>query len=378
MIICSCLVVASLDELVVPVLRGGEQLVVPVLADREQLVVLVLPLAHQLVVPGLGLGDEPVAGGLTLADVLVVQALGHLEQGRRAGAPTHCGRTEGDRGGLLGRSRLLHRHLLLLGRLLLGRLSRLLLGGLSRLDCLLLRRLGCCGLLLRCRELLGADALSLLGLLAGLVGLALGLLGLALHLLSLLLGLGEALLRCRGTLLGLLGPGLHGLGPLLRALLRVGDPALRRLLGLVGARLCGLLGLLRLRGGSGDPRLGGLLGLVSLGGDRGEAVLRLAVRLRLGLFGRLGVRGLRGGGVGVGLGDGRHALGLAALVELVAEVVALLDDAAHLGHDLVEEVVDLPLVVATPELRRREVLVEDVLRRERHVVTSVGWHEQCR
>ena len=66
---------------------------------------------------------------------------------------------------------------------------------------------------------------------------------------------------------------------------------------------------------------------------------------------------------------------LRLLGELVRQVVALLGQPPQLGDDLVEEVVDLLLVVATPELGRREVLVEDILGRERHVVTSVGRSE---
>ena len=66
-----------------------------------------------------------------------------------------------------------------------------------------------------------------------------------------------------------------------------------------------------------------------------------------------------------------RALALAALLQLAAQVVALLGQPPQLGDDLVEEVVDLLLVVATPELGRREVLVEDILGSERHVVTSV-------
>jgi hypothetical protein len=85
-------------------------------------------------------------------------------------------------------------------------------------------------------------------------------------------------------------------------------------------------------------------------------------------------RGHRRGGGGRrsrGAGGGTRALALAALGELGRQVVALLGQPPQLGDDLVEEVVDLLLVVAAPELGRREVLVEDILRSERHVVTSV-------
>jgi hypothetical protein len=135
-----------------------------------------------------------------------------------------------------------------------------------------------------------------------------------------------------------------------------------------------LLGLLGAPDGGVDALLRRLLGLVGARLDGGDTLLGLLLGAGLGL---LGVSGALGLGTGILLRDGRHALALSALVELLAQVVRVLDDAAHLGDHLVEEVVHLALVVATPELRWREVLVEDVLRRKRHVVTSVGCHEQC-
>src|SRR5215207_2609561 len=74
---------------------------------------------------------------------------------------------------------------------------------------------------------------------------------------------------------------------------------------------------------------------------------------------RLGVdrgRGRRGGSLrgirGTGLGR-RHAL---------AQLLVLLIQPTKLDHDLVEEVVDLVLVVAFPELRRLEALVDHIFR----------------
>ena len=51
-----------------------------------------------------------------------------------------------------------------------------------------------------------------------------------------------------------------------------------------------------------------------------------------------------------------------------AQVVALRGQPPHLGHDVVEEVVDVTLVIALPELGRPEVLVEDLLGRQSHGV----------
>ena len=63
----------------------------------------------------------------------------------------------------------------------------------------------------------------------------------------------------------------------------------------------------------------------------------------------------------------RHA------VEVAAQVVGLLGHPPHLGDDVVEEVIDLPLVVTTTELGLGERLVEDVLGRESHVQLLSKW-----
>src|SRR6476661_6021352 len=148
---------------------------------------------------------------------------------------------------------------------------------------------------------------------------------------------------------------LLGLGLLLRGGL---DPLLRGLLSLLGAL-----------GRGGDALLRSLVGLLGLSLDGCEPLGSLGRDL---LLGGLGGSSLAGLGLCVRLCDRGHAASLAALVQLVAQLVALLDEPAHLSNDLVEEVVDLPLVVPTAELGGCEVLVEDILGRERHVVTSVG------
>ena len=58
-------------------------------------------------------------------------------------------------------------------------------------------------------------------------------------------------------------------------------------------------------------------------------------------------------------------------LELRAEIVVLADETTQLNDYLVQEVVHLRLVVTATELGSGEVLVEDILGREGHVVTSV-------
>ena len=67
----------------------------------------------------------------------------------------------------------------------------------------------------------------------------------------------------------------------------------------------------------------------------------------------------------------RDALALLASLELHAQVVIVGAQTTQLNDNLVEKVVDLLFVVATTKLSRGEMLVKDILGRERHVVTSV-------
>ena len=136
------------------------------------------------------------------------------------------------------------------------------------------------------------------------------------------------------------------------------------------------LGTLGLGLGALDALLGGPLGVLGVGLGLGSAIRR-------GLEGALGILDLGGqaaelglvagpadGGHGRGRAIGAHCplvLARAAVVELLQVVVTLLDERTHLRHDLVEEVVDVPLLVSTTELRGLEVLVEHLFRRKRHV-----------
>ena len=206
---------------------------------------------------------------------------------------------------------------------------------------------------LRC---LGASAspaprLGILGAAAGFLDGLLGLLGLALRGGDGLLGLRQLLLQLREPLLGgglglafLTGPALSGVEALLdrgvdRAL-AVLDLRLGR--GEVGLRLeQTLTDLLLARLRVGEPALDVLEALLVLLDDRGverPAVLHAGARPGL------------------------------ALLELVLVVVPLRCQRPHLGHDVVEEVVDVTLVIALPELGRLEVLVEDLLGRQSHGV----------
>ena len=99
----------------------------------------------------------------------------------------------------------------------------------------------------------------------------------------------------------------------------------------------------------------------------------VVVELRLRLRGRLrgdGHRGGRRGRLGVDRGRGRRGGGgLAGLRstglgrgEPLAQFLVLLVQPAQLDDHLVEEVIDLVLVVALPELRRLEALVDHIFR----------------
>ncbi len=108
-------------------------------------------------------------------------------------------------------------------------------------------------------------------------------------------------------------------------------------------------------------------GLRRRGLDEGR--LRLGLGLRLGrlLQGRGCLRrlgDLRGRGRGAGARELGHA-GL-ALVQLPAQLGVLRVEAAQLGDDLVEEVVDLVLRVPLAHARGVEALLDDVFRSERH------------
>src|SRR5450631_866249 len=64
---------------------------------------------------------------------------------------------------------------------------------------------------------------------------------------------------------------------------------------------------------------------------------------------------------------------LLAGLELSAQVLVLTAQTTKLDDDLIQEVVNLVLVITTTELSRGEILVEDILGHERHVVTSVDF-----
>ncbi|OEI70060.1 hypothetical protein Cus16_0681 [Curtobacterium sp. ER1/6] len=119
----------------------------------------------------------------------------------------------------------------------------------------------------------------------------------------------------------------------------------------------GALGVLvggdRRRGGSGGRDRRGLRS----GGDGG----------RLGLGRRSGLLVVLRGGLRVGglLDRGRLRRRLGGL-QALPELVVLGRQATEFDDDLVQEVVDLVLVVAFPELRRLEPLVDYVFRRQSH------------
>src|SRR5690606_36876013 len=124
--------------------------------------------------------------------------------------------------------------------------------------------------------------------------------------------------------------------------------------------------------------LGGLHELVGVGrGDleqtrRGGRGLDGRGDLELG---RLGGSGRRGGGRRSGLGGGRRLLrgaleGGLELGDLGLLLGVLVDQTLELVLDLVEELLDIAHVVAVSQPYGRELLVANVLGRERHLVTS--------
>jgi hypothetical protein len=180
-----------------------------------------------------------------------------------------------------------------------------------------------------------------------------------------------------GLTLGLLGPSVRLLNALLRLLLRLlGALAQHGHVLVVGCLLLASLRALCLLLVPGGPLVGegrplllpgravvvmrlseggvGLAGLAHLALELGNPGLELAVaRTQL-----VGFATVDDGASG---GNRLETVSFAAVVELVSEFVTLLGGATHLDHDVVEEVVDLALVVATTELRGGERLVQDVL-----------------
>src|ERR1035438_5042692 len=65
------------------------------------------------------------------------------------------------------------------------------------------------------------------------------------------------------------------------------------------------------------------------------------------------------------------SLALPAGLELFGQIVVVIGQTTQFNDNLVQEVVNLMFIVATTELSRGEILVEDILGHERHVVTSV-------
>ena len=272
--------------------------------------------------------------GLALGDVLVVQALRKGDEAVRLSAGGRCGCGRGEGGGLLG--------------LRLPSAAGLDLGGLR-----VLLRLGDP----RLRLLLGLlrtgldDAHALLGRTLGLLRTAVDLgdpgLGVA-------IGPGDGALGLRAGLLPLLGrtePRLELLHPGL-------------------GRLSAALGGVR----AADRVIDGPLtvgeSLLGLGPAGALLVEHTAEVVELGL--QVGVRlaeGVELAGVGDG-GCGGNGTGGPTPSGARSELVALLHHPTHLGDDLVEEVVDLALVVPATELGLGEGLVEDILGRQRHVVSS--------
>src|ERR1035437_2765400 len=120
---------------------------------------------------------------------------------------------------------------------------------------------------------------------------------------------------------------------------------------LVRGFLCFLLAL-------GSQRLGS----VSVGVCRGNA----SGGLLLCLLGR------DSGGRDLVLGPGwDNTLVFHTALELFFQILVLTGQPTQFNDNLVQEVVDLMFIVATTELSRGEILVEDILGHERHVVTSV-------
>ena len=303
--------------------------------------------------------------------MLVVQTLGEGDDPGGAGATAGTGQGgRTDRG--LGRAATLLTLLRGLLGPLLGLLALLvgLLGPLLGLLTLLLELLGALLRLLDAglegRHALGLGGVDLLLLAGGRGGLLAGLLHLVLELADLLLEGRGVPLDLRRVVLELGGTAL-GVGHA-----AVGVLAGRR------ARLLELLLQLAVAGlETGDALLElGRPGVV--GPAVGTVLLEAGGELALGALelgdagGERGVLGpelleLTGRAVGVrGRDERRHALALADLRDLAPQVVLVLEHATHLGDDVVEEVVDLPLVVATAELGLGERLVENVLGRESH------------
>src|SRR5665811_1843646 len=102
-------------------------------------------------------------------------------------------------------------------------------------------------------------------------------------------------------------------------------------------------------------------------------MLGLGLRLGYASGGVLfGLVGSRSGGRDLVLGPRRDdALFVLTGLELSAQVFVLTGQTTQLDDDLIQEVVYLMLVIATTELSRGEILVEDILGHERHVVTPV-------
>ena len=74
------------------------------------------------------------------------------------------------------------------------------------------------------------------------------------------------------------------------------------------------------------------------------------------------------------LGDGllgvAHAVATLGGGELLAKVLVLVVEPLEFGLDLIEELVDLPHVVALPQADGREALIAHVLGCQRHDLTS--------
>ena len=151
------------------------------------------------------------------------------------------------------------------------------------------------------------------------------------------------------------GGGKRGHGALVRGLLGCLHPHSR-------LRLC----LLRIRLGLGYASGGVLFGLLCRHRGGCDLVLGLVLGRGLGTDAAAGRSGADRSTGGTG-----ETLALLAGRELSAQIVVVTAQTPQLADDLVQEVVDLLLVVATAELCRSEILVEDILGRERHVVTSV-------
>src|SRR5690606_15965723 len=312
------------DQLVVQLLALVDQLVVLGLTGRDELVVLLLTLADQGVLPLVGLAhdtvaillalaDETLLGLLALGHVLVVQALGQRDD--LGGVLALLVRRDGGSGRGSGRAE----------------------GARTGLG------LRCAGLGVRHLALgLGGTALGLGDLLLQLAQATLGGVGLAAGVLNLLLQLPQ--LAVQAALQLLVGLGL-GLGSLLTG-------GLHATVG-VGLDLTDL----------GAPAV--QLGRELL--ELGDELLALPAHLCQLLLVETGPTG-EGGGTAV---VAPVILARAAVLELGDQVVLVGQHPAQLDDDLVQEVVNLGLVITTPQVRRTEALLDDVLGGQRHGFTSL-------